>query len=149
MHPVWKKMQIGERRRILLLAPPDEFAAAIDGAHPTWTFSRHPELTPDMEERPEVLVAFVMSARHVATLTETLSANGIDDETLVWICYPKKASRRYTVSITRDSGWDALLDSGWEGVRQISVDDDWSGLRFRPRSSIRTYSRTRQFGRDG
>jgi hypothetical protein len=51
---------------------------------------------------------------------------------LLWISYPKQSARLPT-DITRDSGWDVLSRVGWGPVTQISIDEVWSALRFKPR----------------
>jgi hypothetical protein len=35
------------------------------------------------------------------------------------------------VDINRDSGWESIQKLGFETVRAVSIDDDWSALRFR------------------
>ena len=39
--------------------------------------------------------------------------------------------------LTRDEGWDALTSAGLRGVATVSIDDTWSGLRFRPVEDVR------------
>ena len=41
----------------------------------------------------------------------------------------------------RDTGWLPLGTVGFEGVRQVAIDDDWSGLRFRRVEFIRRITR--------
>jgi hypothetical protein len=50
---------------------------------------------------------------------------------LLWVSYPKKSSGVET-DLTRDVGWESIKDGGWEPVRQVSLDETWSALRFRP-----------------
>lgn len=52
-------------------------------------------------------------------------------DVVVWFAYPKGSSKRYTCAFNRDTGWQALGDVGFEPVRQIAIDEDWSALRFR------------------
>lgn len=40
-------------------------------------------------------------------------------------------SRRYTCEFNRDTGWAALHKAGFDTVRQVAIDEDWSALRFR------------------
>lgn len=47
-----------------------------------------------------------------------------------WVAYPKKSSKLKS-DITRDSGWEILQESGYEGVSLISIDDTWSAFRLR------------------
>ena len=44
--------------------------------------------------------------------------------------------------LTRDAGWDALSAAGLRGVATVSIDDTWSGLRFRPVEDVRSRTRT-------
>ncbi len=72
-------------------------------------------------------------------LLHNLTADGV-----LWFCYPKKSSKNYKSDISRDHGWKSLSDSGFYGIRMISVDDDWSALRFR---NIRYIKSTRKDSR--
>jgi hypothetical protein len=59
---------------------------------------------------------------------------------VIWFCYPKKSSKKYSSGIDRDHGWKVLNDSGFHGVRLIAVDTDWSALRFRNKKYIKSTS---------
>jgi hypothetical protein len=56
----------------------------------------------------------------------------VKPDVLLWFAYPKKSSKKYRSTIDRDHGWEALGALGYEPVRQIALDEDWSALRFRP-----------------
>jgi len=49
---------------------------------------------------------------------------------LAWIAYPK-ASQMGT-DLNRDILWKLVKPMGIRPVRQVSVDDTWSAMRFRP-----------------
>lgn len=49
---------------------------------------------------------------------------------LSWVAYPKAG--QLGTDLNRDSLWKALEGRGVRPVRQISIDDVWSALRFRP-----------------
>ena len=51
----------------------------------------------------------------------------------VWFAYPKQSSKRYTSTINRDSGWDSLGKAGFESVRMVAIDEDWSARAVSPR----------------
>ena len=40
-------------------------------------------------------------------------------------------AKRYASEINRDTGWDSLQSAGFETVRLVAIDQDWSALRFR------------------
>ncbi|KAA3659689.1 MAG: hypothetical protein DWQ04_21555 [Chloroflexi bacterium] len=63
---------------------------------------------------------------HVRTAVKLLKP-----EAIFWIAYPKQTGDVET-DLTRDIGWGILNRLGWAPVRQISLDDTWSVLRFRP-----------------
>jgi hypothetical protein len=66
----------------------------------------------------------------VAVALEAVRPGGV-----LWISYPKRSAKVAT-DLTRDVGWDALTAVGWRPVAQVSVDEVWSALRFRPRADV-------------
>jgi len=50
---------------------------------------------------------------------------------VVWFAYPKGSSKRYKSEIDRDHGWKILGREGFEPVRMVAIDEDWSAKRFR------------------
>lgn len=58
---------------------------------------------------------------------------GVD--ALFWIAYPKK-SGSIKSDMSRDSSWDVIDSLGYAPVTQVSVDEDWSAVRFRTNEAI-------------
>ena len=52
-------------------------------------------------------------------------------DALLWFAYPKGTSTLYKADFNRDKGWDILRQSGFDTVRQVAIDAEWSALRFR------------------
>lgn len=52
------------------------------------------------------------------------------EDRIAWIAYPKAG--QLGTDLNRDILWKRLLKDGIRGVRQVSLDDVWSALRFRP-----------------
>ena len=52
------------------------------------------------------------------------------DDRLAWIAYPKAG--QLGTDINRDSLASAAAELGIQPVRQVSLDEVWSALRFRP-----------------
>ncbi|MDQ2780367.1 MAG: hypothetical protein M3Y32_12510 [Pseudomonadota bacterium] len=50
-------------------------------------------------------------------------------------------ARNFECAFHRDTGWQALGGAGYEPVRQVAVDADWSALRFRKVAYIQTMLR--------
>jgi hypothetical protein len=59
---------------------------------------------------------------------------------ILWFCYPKKSSKKYKSELSRDFGWKVLNDSGLDGIRLVSIDEDWSAFRFRNKKYIKSIS---------
>jgi hypothetical protein len=62
----------------------------------------------------------------------------------VWFAYPKGTSKRYKSELSRDSGWEVLGKLGFECVRSVAIDEDWSAARFRRVAFIRTMNRDKK-----
>jgi len=60
---------------------------------------------------------------------------------VIWMAYPKGTSKKYTCEFNRDSGWKALGKAGYEPVRIVAIDEDWSTLRFRKVEHIKNLKR--------
>jgi len=69
----------------------------------------------------------------------------LKEDAVLWCCYPKKSSKKYSSDITRDTGWAVFGDFNYEPVRQVAIDDDWSALRFRSVDHIKVMTRKRSF----
>lgn len=85
------------------------------------------------------ILIFVKTISEVELTTPVVLHNLAADGVL-WFCYPKKSSGKYKSDLTRDNGWKALNDSGLYGIRMVSIDDDWSAMRFRNIKYIKSTS---------
>lgn len=83
-----------------------------------------------------IFVKTVAEVEQIAPITiHNLKADGV-----LWFCYPKKTSKKYSSDIDRDHGWKVLNDSGLYGIRLVSIDIDWSAFRFRNKKYIKSTS---------
>jgi hypothetical protein len=64
-----------------------------------------------------------------------VATRAIKYDGVLWISYPKGSSKVKT-DLNRDSMWELLADIGWRPVTQISIDDTWSAMRFRPAERV-------------
>jgi hypothetical protein len=76
------------------------------------------------------LLAFVTRKSEVDALAKAVAARTPGDA-IVWFAYPKGTSKKYTCDFNRDTGWDALRAAGFDTVRAVAIDEDWTALRFR------------------
>ena len=58
-----------------------------------------------------------------------LLASHISPDTLFWIAYPKKTGA-ITSDLIQMKPWDIVFHSGYRGQTSISINDDWTGMRF-------------------
>ena len=68
-----------------------------------------------------------------------------EGDAVIWFAYPKGSSKRYTCEITRDTGWQALGRAGFEPVRMVAIDEDWTAVRFRRVDFIKTMTRPSEY----
>jgi hypothetical protein len=59
------------------------------------------------------------------------ATSAVEDEGVLWICYPKRSAKTPS-DLSRDAVREAMRGHGWRAVSQVSIDDTWSALRFRP-----------------
>ena len=135
MSALFKKLNLKEQANIVILNAPASFETELE---------RLSEITVirDFEKAEQVsfALAFVTQPAEVTTITPAMVAK-TEGDAVIWFAYPKKSSKNYTSSINRDQGWEALGRVGFEPVRQVAIDEDWSALRFRRVEYIKSMKR--------
>jgi hypothetical protein len=93
----------------------------------------------DLRYPYDFMIIFVRKATEVEEITPVVLHNLAVDG-ILWFCYPKKTSKKFTSDISRDHGWKVLNDLEFFGIRMVSIDDDWSAVRFRNIKYIKSTS---------
>jgi hypothetical protein len=125
MPGLWKKLNLGEHREILVINAPRSFASELQALQRVRIERRITAIK-------EVTFALVFAVKQTeldkwsAAITARTTGDAV-----IWFAYPKGTSKRYTCDFNRDTGWDVLRSSGFDTVRQVAIDEDWSALRFR------------------
>lgn len=102
----------------------------------------------NVHQKPEIAEGYdfvqVFGTSNEALQAHAKSAESyVKDDGLFWLCYPKKSSKTYKgTGCSRDTVMYLLADEGYEPVRQIAIDEDWSALRFRKVEKIKTMTRS-------
>lgn len=138
MSDIFKKLNLKDQEEILVLNAPESFEpelASLDGVDIRRSI--------DSVQRIVFSLAFVTRQTEVDSLARTI-AQRAEGDAIVWFAYPKASSKNYTCEFNRDTGWAVLGALGFEGVRQVAIDADWSALRFRRVEFIKTMSRAKQ-----
>ncbi len=138
MNPVFKKLNYKNQPEITVLNAPETFEERLRGLPDETTLLHTITDTP-----VSFVLAFVTKKSEIEALIPRL-APLLEGDALLWMCYPKGTSRRYTCDFNRDTGWAILGQFGLEPVRMVAIDEDWSALRFRKVAYIKKM--TRNFG---
>lgn len=125
MAAVFEKLNWKDQQEIVVLNAPESFEPELVRL-PLLTI--HRSLTPI--KNTEFLLAFVTRQIEVNALAPQIAKRTMGDA-IVWFAYPKGSSKKYKCDFNRDTGWDALTGLGFETVRAIAIDEDWTALRFR------------------
>ncbi len=138
MTPLFRKLNLKEHQQIVVLNSPPEFDAALEELS-ALTGVRVVRTVADAATIA-FGVAFAITQDELDRVSRDFTDRA-EDNAVLWFCYPKKSSKRYACEFNRDSGWNVLASRGYEGVRQVAIDEDWSALRFRPVADIRSFTR--------
>jgi hypothetical protein len=84
----------------------------------------------------DFLLFFVKNSDEILQSAKYISKHLIPDG-ILWYAYPKKTTKQTENHLTRYSGWDSVEQLGFEAVRQVAIDQDWSAIRFREKKYIR------------
>lgn len=136
MTSLFKKLNLGVIDTILVLNSPASFAAELDKLDGVKVLRR---ATPGL--KVQFAIGFAVTQPECDLVSATV-ANATEGDAVVWIAYPKGSSKRYQCEFNRDTGWKVLGGAGFEPVRQVAMDEDWSALRFRRTQFIKSLTRS-------
>jgi len=117
-----KKLQIKAGTRLWFVNVPQDIAEAQ---------SAGAEVEPVRAgDECDGVVAFATTPVEATEITKQ-ALKVLSPDGLLWFAYRKGSTGKAT-GLTRDEGWDALAKANWRPVRSVSINDTWTGLRFRP-----------------
>jgi hypothetical protein len=125
MTSVFQKLNLKAQREIVVFNVPASFEpelARLEGVR----ILRNPKKPAGVQ----FALAFATQQAELDRLSKILTADS-EDDALLWFAYPKGTSKRYTCEFNRDTGWHVIRTAGFDSVRQVAIDEDWSALRFR------------------
>ena len=125
MATIFDKLNLKDQQEILVLNAPASFEPELAKLH-VLTLHRNIESVADIQ----FVLAFVTRKEEVDALAAGI-AKRVKGDAVVWFAYPKGTSKKIKCDFNRDSGWDAFKALGFDTVRAIAIDEDWSALRFR------------------
>lgn len=135
MADVWVKLNLKDHRAIVIANAPPSFEPdirALKGVEVTRKPADAKTIT--------FFLGFATTKKEVEALAKVVAKKSVPDA-IVWFAYPKGTSKKYTSEISRDTGNEALGEAGFEPVRMVAIDEDWTGKRFRRVSFIKNLTR--------
>jgi hypothetical protein len=122
--PLSRKLRIQPGQRILILNAPDGYLEELE------PLPDDVELTDSADAKFDFVHLFVRNSVDLERLGP-VAIEAVKYDGLLWLSYPKRSAKVET-DLTRDKGWDIVTGAGLRPVTQISVNDIWSALRWRP-----------------
>jgi len=112
-----KKLRIVDGRRVRLIHAPD----------------RHATMLGEVELSSGTAEVVLLYSRNRAQLDRDAPAAiaAVEDGGVLWVCYPKRSAKTPS-DLSRDVVRDGMAAHGRHPVSQVSIDDTWSALRFKP-----------------
>lgn len=125
MATTFQKLNLKDQKEILVLNAPESFETELK------TISGV-EIKRNLDEMTEIDFALVFVTRkaEIDELSPQLVAKARGD-VILWFVYPKGTSKKFKADFNRDNGWDVIAAAGYQPVRMVAVDEDWSALRYR------------------
>lgn len=139
MTPLFKKLNLKNQTELVILNAPESFEAELKPL-------QNLKILRDLKAAKEIQFVLVFATQQ-SEVDGAARAIGpkVKGDGLVWFAYPKGGSKKYKCEFNRDTGWAALGREGFEPVRQVALDEDWSALRFRRAEFIKTMTRNSQW----
>jgi hypothetical protein len=126
MTPLFKKLNFKGQKEIGIFNAPSEFQHELEAIKNETSVRTSQSNYTD----GGFVISFVKSKKEIEEIAAFLQKK-LQGDPIIWFAYPKGTSKKYKVDINRDNGWESIQKLGFETVRAVSIDDDWSALRFR------------------
>jgi hypothetical protein len=135
MSALFKKLNLTDQKSIVIFNAPDSFKAELAAL-------KGVEVLRDPKSPKAVgfALGFAVTQAELDRMSKLLAA-GAQGDAILWFAYPKGSSKRYRCEFNRDSGWDVIKKAGFDSVRMVAIDEDWSALRFRRTEFIKSMTR--------
>jgi hypothetical protein len=128
-----KKLGIKPKQRLLILNAPEGYSEQIGTLLPAEV---EIVTSPSRDSNFDLVMQFARNKAEVEKDTPR-AIQLVKPGGRLWLSYPKQSSKVPT-DINRDILWQIFPDSEWRPVTQISIDEIWSALRFRPKTEVGT-----------
>jgi hypothetical protein len=136
MTELFKKLNFKAQKEIYIINSPKEFSKELTAMKEFTSIK-----TNIKNQKNEIFILiFVTNKIEIENYSSTIIKD-LKGDSIIWFAYPKGTSKKYKVEISRDKGWDSIGTLGYESVRAVAIDEDWSTLRFRKVEFVKTMVR--------
>lgn len=135
MSTLFKKLNLTNQNPILVLNQPDTFGTELQQLENVKVIRKT-----HRQKKVGFGIAFAITQQDLDHRSQQL-IESIEGDAILWIAYPKGTSKQFRCEFNRDNGWTILGNAGFEPVRQVSIDSDWTALRFRKVEHIKSLNR--------
>jgi hypothetical protein len=139
MPTVFAKLNFKDQPEVVIVNAPDTFSPELSGLNA--------KVLTDMKKAKvlEFVVLFVTAKEELERLAPLIGRRSKGDA-VIWVAYPKSSSKKYKSGIKRgDDSWKSMGAQGFEPVRMIAIDEDWSAVRFRRVEFIKNMTRPDEY----
>jgi hypothetical protein len=140
MTPLFKKLNYKGISQIVVLNCPKTVEIELAEISKTATVTKSISTSIKLE----FVLCFAITQQQVDAFIDTSYSQLVGDA-IVWICYPKMSSKKYTCEFKRDTGWASIGKYNMEPVRGVSINEDFSALRFRKVEYIKKITRKESY----
>lgn len=132
MNDILKKLRLAGHDPVLIIDAPEGYVAVLDS------------INSDIHTSPQGSYSFIqIFAMDIITAEKHLKevVNLLEEGGYLWFCYPKGSSKKYHSELNRNKAIELFGPYDFEGVTQISIDEDWSAIRFKYVDDIKVMKR--------
>lgn len=122
------KLRMQPGQRVLIMNAPSGYVEGLD------PLPEGIELAEVPEGKYDFVHLFVTNEAELERLG-LVALEAVTYDGLLWVSYPKQSSKVET-DLNRDVGWEIVANAGLRPVTQVSIDEAWSALRFRPLEQV-------------
>jgi|ERR1700689_31393 len=139
--PLFDKLNLGAHDEIVVFNAPESFESELKQLKGVKIVR-----DPSKAKAIKFGLAFATTQAQLDRVSKLL-ATGAEGDAVLWFAYPKGTSKRYTCEFNRDAGWGVIRAAGFDSVRMVAIDEDWSALRFRRLEHVKSAGKSAPSGK--
>ena len=109
MDAIFKKLNYKGKFLVVCPNAPASFDGSLQSIADEARFVRDPEGVAEIE----FMIAFVTRQEEIDGLVPRVAPR-LKGDAVLWFCYPKGTSKRYTCNFNRDTGWGCWVPTAWK-----------------------------------